>query len=55
VVADAAAHQRVVEDFIRATSTRTAPSCDGRDGRRSVALIEAIYESARINRPVEPL
>jgi UDP-N-acetyl-2-amino-2-deoxyglucuronate dehydrogenase len=47
VVADASAHQRVVEDFIRAMTTHTTPCCDGRDGRRSVALIEALYESAR--------
>jgi predicted dehydrogenase len=53
VVADASAHQRVLEDFIRAVKTRTAPCCDGPDGRRSVALIEAIYESARTDRPVE--
>jgi predicted dehydrogenase len=53
IVADASAHQRVIEDFIRAMTTRTAPACDGRDGRRSVALIDAIYESARTDRPVE--
>jgi predicted dehydrogenase len=53
VVADASAHQRVLEDFIRAVTTRTAPCCDGRDGRRSVALIEAIYASSRSNQPVE--
>ena len=52
IVADASAHQRVLEDFIRAVTSRTAPCCDGRDGRRSVALIEAIYESARTVRPV---
>ena len=53
VVADASAHQRVLEDFIRAVTSQTAPCCDGRDGRRSVALIEAIYESARTERPVD--
>jgi UDP-N-acetyl-2-amino-2-deoxyglucuronate dehydrogenase len=53
IVADASAHQRVLEDFIRAVTTRTAPCCDGRDGRRSVALIEAIYASSRSNQPVE--
>jgi UDP-N-acetyl-2-amino-2-deoxyglucuronate dehydrogenase len=54
VVADPSAHQRVFEDFIRAVATRSAPCCDGREGRRSVALIEAIYESARTDRPVAP-
>jgi predicted dehydrogenase len=47
VVSDPTAHRRVVEDFIRAVETRTAPCCDGPDGRRSVELIEAIYRSAR--------
>jgi UDP-N-acetyl-2-amino-2-deoxyglucuronate dehydrogenase len=54
VVADASAHQRVIEDFIRAIRSRTAPCCDGREGRRSVALIEAIYHSSRTGQAVEP-
>ena len=53
VVADAAAHQRVFEDFLHAIATRTAPACDGREGRRSVELVEAIYDSARTDRLVE--
>jgi UDP-N-acetyl-2-amino-2-deoxyglucuronate dehydrogenase len=52
VVADAAAHVRVFEDFLRAVATRSAPCCDGPGGRRSVALIDAIYQSARTNLPV---
>jgi predicted dehydrogenase len=47
VVADPVAHVRVFEDFIRAVEGRTAPVCDGPSGRHSVALIEAIYQSAR--------
>ncbi|HEV8209418.1 MAG TPA: Gfo/Idh/MocA family oxidoreductase [Vicinamibacterales bacterium] len=47
VVADPTAHVRVFEDFIRAIEGRAAPACDGPGGRHSVALIEAIYESAR--------
>jgi UDP-N-acetyl-2-amino-2-deoxyglucuronate dehydrogenase len=54
VVADASAHQRVLEDFIRAIATNSAPCCDGREGRRSVALIEAIYRSSRTGQAVEP-
>lgn len=46
-VADATPHRRVFEDFIDAVRTGRAPMCDGREGRRSVALIEAIYRSAR--------
>ncbi len=50
VVSDASAHQRVVEDFLRAVRTGTVPSCDGREGRRSVALVEAIYAAAGVRR-----
>jgi predicted dehydrogenase len=52
VVSDASAHQRVVEDFVRAIETGSVPSCDGREGRRSVALVEAIYRAAREKRAV---
>lgn len=53
VVADASAHRRIFEDFIRALTTRTAPACDGREGRRSVELIEAIYRASRDRQFVE--
>jgi UDP-N-acetyl-2-amino-2-deoxyglucuronate dehydrogenase len=46
VVSDASAHQRVLEDFIRAIQTNTTPSCDGREGRRSVELVQSIYAAA---------
>jgi UDP-N-acetyl-2-amino-2-deoxyglucuronate dehydrogenase len=46
-IADATPHQRVFEDFIRAIETGGAPACDAREGRRSVALIEAIYRSSQ--------
>jgi UDP-N-acetyl-2-amino-2-deoxyglucuronate dehydrogenase len=52
VVSDASAHQRVIEDFIRAIQTNTTPSCDGREGRRSVELVEAIYAAAKTGSPV---
>ena len=55
LVADASGHQRVIEDFLAAIRTSGTPACDAREGRRSVALIEAIYESARHNGgPVTP-
>ena len=54
VVADASAHRRVLEDFIRAIDTGGQPACDGREARTSVALVQAIYESARSKRPIEP-
>jgi UDP-N-acetyl-2-amino-2-deoxyglucuronate dehydrogenase len=46
-VADAAPHRRVLQDFIDAVRTGRRPACDGREGRRSVAVVEAIYRSAR--------
>lgn len=52
VVADASAHCRVFEDFIAAVAERRAPCCDGAGGRHSVALVEAIYTSARTNSPI---
>jgi len=47
VVSDVRGHQAVLEDFIRAVEQDRAPLCDGREGRRSVAVIEAIYRAAR--------
>ena len=47
VVADVSGHRAVIEDFIQAIAGDRPPYCDGREGRRSVALVEAIYESAR--------
>ncbi len=51
-VADASAHRRVFEDFIRAVRTNGRPCCDGVEGRRSVELVEAIYASAEKGAPV---
>lgn len=47
VVGDFRGHQAVLEDFLRAIGTNTQPSCDGREGRRSLALVEKIYEACR--------
>jgi predicted dehydrogenase len=52
VVSDAGAHRRVLEDFIRAIETGGRLACDGREGRKSVAIVEAIYRSARTGRAV---
>ena len=46
-VGDATPHRRVFEDFIDAIRANRPPACDGREGRRSVALVEAIYRSAQ--------
>jgi predicted dehydrogenase len=45
-VTDFAGHQAVFEDFIRAIREDKTPMCNGREGRRSVALIEEIYRAA---------
>lgn len=47
LVSDIRGHQRVIADFIAAIIGDRPPLCDGRDGRRSVALVEAIYRSAQ--------
>jgi predicted dehydrogenase len=52
VVSDASAHQRVIADFVRAVESNTVPACDGREGRRSVELVEAIYAAAKGRQPV---
>lgn len=47
VVSDFRGHQAVLEDFLQAIKDNTTPVCDGHEGRRSLALIEAIYRTAR--------
>jgi UDP-N-acetyl-2-amino-2-deoxyglucuronate dehydrogenase len=53
VVSDVSAHRDLFVDFIRAVRDRTAPCCDGREARRSVEVIEAIYQSSRQGRPID--
>jgi len=47
VVSDFRGHQAVIEDFLCAIQKNTTPLCDGREGRRSLELVEAIYRAAR--------
>jgi UDP-N-acetyl-2-amino-2-deoxyglucuronate dehydrogenase len=47
VVSDFRGHQALFEDFLQAIEQDRAPICDGREGRRSIALVEAIYRAAR--------
>jgi len=47
VVSDVTGHKKLLKDFIRAIETNSRPNCDGVEGRRSVELVQAIYESAR--------
>jgi UDP-N-acetyl-2-amino-2-deoxyglucuronate dehydrogenase len=46
-------HARQLTDFVEALSTGRKPLVDGREGRRAVELIQAIYRSAREGRTVE--
>ena len=46
VVSDFRGHQAVLENFLQAIQQNRAPASDGLEGRRSVALIEAIYRAA---------
>ena len=45
-------HARQLADFVRAIQTNTAPKVDGREGRRAVEVILAVYESARTGRTI---
>ena len=47
VVSDFRGHQAVIEDFLCAIQKNITPACDGLEGRRSLALVEAIYRAAR--------
>jgi UDP-N-acetyl-2-amino-2-deoxyglucuronate dehydrogenase len=47
VVSDVRGHQAVLQDFLQSIQSNTTPRCDGREGRRSLALVEAIYEACR--------
>ena len=53
VVTDVSAHVRIIEDFVDAVRDRRPPVCDGREGRRSVEVVEAVYRSAREKRPID--
>lgn len=45
-------HARQLADFVGAIQTQRAPKVDGREGRKAVALICAIYESMRTGKIV---
>jgi predicted dehydrogenase len=55
-VTDFRGHQAVIEDFVAAIKENRAPICDGKEGRRSLALVQAIYRAtteARRGLPAE--
>lgn len=51
-VSDVRGHKTILEDFLQAIDTNRTPLCDGLEGRRSVELVQALYESSRTGRPV---
>jgi predicted dehydrogenase len=45
-LADAGPHRAQIEEFVRAVRSGVRPRVDGREGLRSLALVEAVYRSA---------
>lgn len=52
VVSDTRGHRAIIEDFVQAIDSDGVPLCDGRQARRSVQLVTAIYESSRTGQAV---
>ena len=48
VVSDVRGHQRIIEDFLEAVRNGGRPVCDGREGLRSLAVVEEIYRAAHV-------
>jgi predicted dehydrogenase len=46
-------HARQLADFMKALESGGKPAVDGREGRRAVEVIRAVYESAATGRVVE--
>jgi predicted dehydrogenase len=47
-----AGHLRQIGDLVAAVRDNRPPAIDGREGRKAVALVHAIYESAKAGKPV---
>ena len=52
VVSDVRGHRAALEDFLRAIRENGEPRCSGREGMRSLVVVEALYRSARRQAPV---
>jgi predicted dehydrogenase len=46
-------HQRQLEDFVAAIRDDKEPLVNGPEGRRSLSVARAVYESAQSNREIE--
>ena len=53
VVSDVRGHKAAIEDFLRAIRDHGEPKCNGAEGRRSVAVVDALYRSAETGDPVK--
>lgn len=51
VISDVRGHKLLIQDFINAIDNNSSPCCDGRDGLRSVQVVEAMYGSAFYSNP----
>jgi len=49
---DCEGHRRVMEDFALAIQEGRKPKVDGEEGRRSLELVDAIYRSAHLGKPI---
>ena len=54
VISDTRGHKTIIEDFIRAIETNGTPICDGHQARRSVEVVQAVYESSRTGQAITP-
>ncbi len=53
MVSDVRGHQAALADFIHAIQTNGVPRCSGIDGRRSLAVVEAVYAACASGSRVE--
>jgi UDP-N-acetyl-2-amino-2-deoxyglucuronate dehydrogenase len=51
-ISDARGHRTIIEDFLQAIATNGQPLCNGREARRSVELIQAVYHSSKTGQAV---
>ncbi len=51
----AVGHTRIVHDFVAAIRDQRAPLVTGEEARRALAVVLAVYESARTGQPAHPL
>jgi UDP-N-acetyl-2-amino-2-deoxyglucuronate dehydrogenase len=52
-ISDARGHRKMIEDLLLAIESDGTPLCDGHQARRSVELVQAIYQSSRTGQPVK--